>query len=360
MKLRDIFTAESVAANYTEAASNKIPYFGEGLFPSQKKLGLDLKFIRGHKGLPVSLAPSSFDSKSKFRDRVGVQISNTQMAFFRESMLVKEEDEQEIMRVQDSNDPYAAQVLEHIYEDTTTLTDGADVVAERMRMQLLSPIGGSMGISIVATDTYGKPVDYTYNYDPDGTWAAKHYMQIIGDEDKWTATETCDPMQDLENALDAQEEESGTRPEIALMSKATFNMIKASEKVRQGILAQNTTANVNYTSRKVQEYVEEELNIKLVIYTKKFKDEAGETKQFYPDNIVTLLPEGTLGKTYYGTTPEERTLSGDVTVDVSIVNTGVAISVTTTSDPVNTKTTVSEILLPSFEGMDNIYVLEVA
>ena len=50
----------------------------------------------------------------------------------------------------------------------------------------------------------------------------------------------------------------------------------------------------------------------------------------------------------------------DATTDVSIVNTGVAVTVTTTTDPVNTKTTVSEIVLPSFEGMDAVYVLEVA
>ena len=360
MKLRDIFTAESIAANYTEAASNRIPYFGAGLFPAAKKQGLHLKWIRGHRGLPVSLAPSNFDSKSKFRDRVGVALSETQMAFFRESMLVKEEDEQEIMRVQDSNDPYAAQVLEHIYDDTTTLVDGAEVVSERMRMQLLAPVGGSMGISIIAADTEGKPVNYTYNYDPDESWKTDHYMQIVTAADKWSAAATCDPMQDLEDALDAQEQAAGNRPEVALMSKATFNMLKNSEKVRSGILAQNATANVNYTSKKVQEYIEEELNIKLVIYTKKFKDESGATKAFYPDNMGALLPNGPIGKTYYGTTPEERTLMSDTNADVSIVNTGVAVTVTTTTDPVNTKTTVSEIVLPSFEGMDAVYVLEVA
>ena len=94
MKLTDVFTAENIALNYTNAASNSIPYLGTGFFPSKKKAGLDLKWIKGHNGLPVSLAPSNFDAKSKFRDRVGVDLKETQMAFFRESMLVKEADEQ--------------------------------------------------------------------------------------------------------------------------------------------------------------------------------------------------------------------------------------------------------------------------
>lgn len=355
MKLTDIFSADAVALNYTNAASNAIPYLGAGLFPAQKKAGLDLKWIKGHNGLPVSLAPSTFDAKSKFRDRVGISVNETQMPFFRESMLVKEADEQEIMRVQDANDPYAAQVLNNIFNDTQTLINGADVVPERMRMQLLAPLGGNMGIDISANG-----VKYTYNYDPDGKWKAEHYLKIETENDKWTSAETCDPVKNLEDALDAQEQATGNRPAVLLMSKATFNLIKNSKKVQSGVLAQNTTANVNYTTARVQAYIQEELNVTIVIYNKQFKDESGTAKKFYPDNIVMMLPQGTLGNTHYGTTPEERTLAQKAGASVSIVNTGVAVAVTITDDPVNTKTTVSEIVLPSFERLDECYAIEVA
>ena len=355
MKLSDVFTAEAIALNYTNAASNAIPYLGTGFFPSQKKAGLDLKWIKGHNGLAVSLMPSTFDAKSTFRDRVGISMSETEMPFFRESMLVKEKDEQEIMRVQDSKDPYAAQVLDNIFNDTKTLVDGANVVPERMIMQLLAPLNGSVGIEIKANN-----VDYTYNYDPDGSWKAEHYAKITTDADKWSTSATCDPLFDIETALDAQEAASGNRPEILLMSKATFNMIKNSAKVRSGILAQNTTANVNYTSAKVKQYVEEELSVTIIIYNKQFKNESGTAKKFYPDNIVMMLPNGAIGTTWYGTTPEERTITAKSDADVSIVNTGVAVSVTITDDPVNTKTTVSEIVLPSFERMNECYAMEVA
>lgn len=355
MKLSDVFNAEAIGLNYTEAASNSIPYLGAGLFPDEKKAGLDLKWIKGYKGLPVSLAPSAFDAKSKFRDRVGIAKNETEMPFFRESMLVKEEDEQEILRVQDSNDPYAQQVLDNIFNDTQTLVDGAKVVPERMRMQLLAPLGGNVGIEIKANG-----VDYTYNYDPDGSWRAKHYAKIESDTDLWSASETCDPIKNLEEAMDAQEEETGERPSILLMSKPTFNMLKAAKKVQNGVLAQNTTANVNYTSARVKSYVEEELSVSVVIYNKKFKDETGTAKNFYPDNIVMLLPSGALGKTWFGTTPEERTLKSRPDADVTLVETGIAVAVTITDDPVNTKTTVSEIVLPSFERMDECYAIEVA
>ncbi len=354
MKLSDVFNAKAIAYNYSEAGSNAIPYLGEGLFPAEKKAGLDLKWVKGHKGLPVSLAPSNFDTKSKFRDRVGVTKNETEMPFFRESMLVKEQDEQEILRVQDSNDPYAVQVLNNIFNDTQTLVDGAKVVPERMRMQLLAPLDGKVGINISANGT-----NYTYNYDPDGSWKANHYAKIVTEADKWSASATCDPVKNLEDAMDAQEAESGERPAIILMSKATFNMIKASKKVQSGVLAQNTTANVNYTSARVKSYLEEELNVSVAVYNKMFKDETGTAKKFYPDNIVMLLPSGALGKTWFGTTPEERTLKSRTDADVSLVEAGISVAVTITDDPVNTKTTVSEIVLPSFERMDECYGLEV-
>lgn len=358
MKLTDVFTADAIALNYTNAASNAIPYFGAGLFPAQKKAGLDLKWLKGHNGLPVSLAPSAFDAKSRFRDRVGISINETQMPFFRESMLVKEADEQEIMRVQDANDPYATQVLTNIFNDTQRLVDGANVVPERMIMQLLSPIGGNMGINISANG-----VDYTYNYDPDGSWKSEHYAKIETESDKWTSADTCDPVKNLEDALDAQEQATGNRPSVLLMSKGTFNLIKNSKKVQAGVLARNTTSTVdyiNYTTARVRAYIEEELNVTIVVYNKQFKDEAGTAKKFYPDNIIAMLPQGTLGNTHYGTTPEERTLTQKAGASVSIVNTGVAVAVTITDDPVNTKTTVSEIVLPSFERANEVYCLEVA
>ena len=360
MRLTDVFNAEAVAINYTNAASNSIPYLGTGFFPAQKKAGLDLKWIRGHRGLPVSLMPSNFDAKSTFRDRVGVALSETQMPFFRESMLVKEADEQEIMRVQDSNDPYAQQVLDNIFNDTQTLIDGANVVPERMIMQLLSPLGANFGIEIAANG-----VNYMYNYDPDKTLATKHYLKIEDAANKWNAPTTCDPLKNIEDALDKQEEETGNRPAILLMSKTTFNMIKNCDNVRKNVAASSALINagiatdIHYTTARVQQFVETELNVRIIIYNKQYKDETGTAKKFYPDGIGAMLPNGALGRTWYGTTPEELRGGQVAGASVSTVNTGVTVLVKTTDDPVNTKTTASEIVLPSFERYEECFFMEV-
>lgn len=355
MKLTDLYSARAIAAQQTEAASNRQPYLGEGLFPAKKKMGLDLKWIKTHKGLPVSLAPSNFDAKSTLRSREGIKMDETQMAFFRESMLVKEEDEQNIMRVQEASDPYAAEVLNHIYDDTNTLVEGARVVAERMRMQLLAPVDdGSPRINIEANG-----VQYSYNYDNDGTYKENNY-KALSSTAMWSDTENSDPLNDVMEAQDAVEAESGSRPSILLISKKTMGYLKKNANIRSAILAQNTTANILMTDARVQELFSTELGINIIVYTKQYKDEDGVAHKFYPNGMATLLPGGDLGNTWYGTTPEERTLMGNPIADVSIVDTGIAVAVVVTEDPVNTKTTVSEIVLPSYERMDETYVLKVS
>lgn len=353
-KLTDVFKADAIALHYTNAASNAIPYFGQGLFPADKKTGLDISWFYGHNGLPISLEPSTFDAKARFRDRVGIERMETEMPFFRGAMIVKEKDEQDYMKVANSNDKYAEEILRNIFNDTKNLIDGANVVPERMRMQLLAPLGGNMGINITANG-----VDYTYNYDPSGTWKAEHYSAITTEADKWTSPSTCDPIGDILARRKAQYQTTGEYPAVMLMTDETFSLIYNAEKVRSGFLAKNTSAVVEYTEDDVKAYVEARTKMKIVMYDKMFKDESGAAKKFYPDNIIMMMPNRALGTTWYGTTPEERS-GRDSGADVSIVNTGVAIETYTTQHPVNTICVASEIVLPSFEQMNFCCAIEVA
>lgn len=353
MNIRDAYSSKAIALRHNEVASNKQAYLGKGLFPTKKKTGLDLKWIKTSKGLPVSLAPSAFDTRSTIRSREGFKMTETEMAFFKESMLIKENDEQEIMRIQDSADPFAREVLDRIYDDAETLLEGAEVVPERMRMQLLSAENGHPGISISADGA-----TYNYNYDPDGSYEANNFTELVG-TDMWSDTVNSDPITDVMNAQDAVEAETGVRPSILIVSKQTMNWLKQNVKVRDYTLSQNVTANIIMTDNRVKETFSTELGVTIIVYSKQYKDETGMVKKFYPDGIATLIPDKALGNTWYGMTPEERTLMARPDADVSIVDGGVAISVTVTEDPVQTKTTVSEIVLPSFESMSETYTLKV-
>ena len=158
MKLTDIFNAASIAFNWNTyvADSNEPPYIGEGFFPAKKKAGLDLKFIKGSSGLPISLQESAFDAHARLRDRIGISTFQTEMPFFREGFLISEQDRQDILRAQESNDPYALQALQRIYDDSQELIRGANVVPERMRMQLLAPADGALKSTTLMLMAHGK------------------------------------------------------------------------------------------------------------------------------------------------------------------------------------------------------------
>ena len=356
MRLTDVFSAEAVAIRQTTEASNRMPYIGQAFWPNKKKMGIDLKWIKTHKGLGVALKPSALDSMATIRPRKGFESIAQEMPFFRESMTIKEQDLAEIQRAQESNDPYLNEVLEHIYNDADELITGADISVERMRMNLLAPLDGDMKLTIGMADN----TQYSYNYDSDGSWKKTNYMAISSSGDKWDAPETSKPLNDVQKAKESLAN-IGVIATYAMMTSKTFNYLVESNQIKNVFIT---------TSGKPVDFVDDEMVKELfkrktglipIINDKKFVDYDGKQKGFFPDDYVSVIGSGTLGNTWYGVTPEERTLLGDQNVDVSILESGVAVAVQTIyGPPVQYSTTASQIVLPSYEGMDSVYVMKVA
>ncbi len=353
MLVNEVINSASIALAATEDASNQIPYLGLRWFPEKKKSGLDLKWIKTHKGLPVSLKPSNFDALPTIRARGGLKTEKTQMAFFREQMVVTEEDAQEIDRIRDVNDPYLQGALQSIYDDTNTLVQGAEVVPERMRMSLLATVAGHPVIGIESDG-----VKYEYDYDPKGVYAAEHYTKLL-ETAMWSDTVNSKPLTDLNNARKALAKK-GKIATYVLMNSNTFQYLLENAQIKNAILAQNLTANIELTDDNVISVVRARTKLTIVLYDKMYADEEGTEHYFYPDNKVTLLPSGVLGSTWFGTTPEERTASQVADVDVSMYGMGIAVATKTEyGPPAITSVTASEITLPSYEGMDSTFVIEV-
>lgn len=348
-KLIDFVTAKAIAEFWNETQSNRIPYLGEVLFPNKKKLGLDLAWIKGYKGLAVALKPSNFDAKAELRDRIGVVKVETEMPFFREAMLLKEKDRQELMRIREADLQYYEYFIKGIFDDKRQLIEGALVQSERMRMQLL--LGGRINIA------NENGVAYMYDFDKGGDYAQNNTLELTG-ADKWDDHENSNPINDLMEAKRSVEEKYGTTITRAIMNSKTWGNLIQNKSIKMD-------KNVSFgdriimTDSMLREYLLGILGIKVQVYDKRYKDEQGNDKSFYPSGHVTLLPEGSIGSTWYGTTPEEADLMGGTEADVSIVNTGVAVTVHRTPHPVNIQTTVSEIVLPSFERMHETFLLKV-
>ena len=355
MKLTDVFSSRAVALNRTENESNRIPFLGEAFFPAKRKMGIDLSWIKVHKGLGIALKPSNFDAIPTIRTRPGFAMTKEQMPLFRESMIVKEQDMIDIMRVRESNDPYIDSILQSIYDDTNELIEGADIAAERMRMQLLAPANGELGISIALADN----MIHTYDYDQDGSWKAKHYVEISGSTDKWDKPDTAKPLTDLRKGIQYLAS-IGVTAQMVLSTSSTFDLLLESEQIKNALVTLNGSVINFMDSDTAEEVIRRKLKLEWLTYDKMFKDYDGTEKKFYPDDYVTIIGSGNLGNTWYGTTPEERTLLGDPSVDVSVLDRGVAIAVKNDyGPPLKVSTTVAQLALPSFEGMDSIYVMKV-
>ena len=354
----DIFESKAIASYWSDINSHmQDPMIGTRFFPVAKQTGLELAWIKGKNNLPVALQPSAFDTKAPLRDRIGVTEMSTNMPFFREAVRIGEKDRQDIETLLAKGEKFAEPTIMRIFDDQARLIDGANVQAERMRMSLL--VDGT--INIAATAENGRPIAYNYNYDAGGDWATTN-KKVLGGTSTWTTANkaTSTPIDDLLEAAEYMAEKYGVRCVEVLMNTATFKGMIASESLAKAMNPLGA-ANIIVTRRQARQFVEDETQLKITLYDKMYKNEQGQDVKFYPDGYVTLLPAYNLGNSWYGTTPEEFDLmSGNAGgASVSVVNTGVAVTTLKEAHPVNVQTIVSEIVLPSFERMDDIYVIKV-
>ena len=183
-------------------------------------------------------------------------------------------------------------------------------------------------------------------------------METLTGTAKWSDATNATPIEDLRRWQDAIEQKTGTRPTNAIMTRKTFNYLLKNAEVRSYITASLTGTLIN--NRAVKTILSDELGLTVYIYNKTYTDYDGSTKNYYPDDKVTLFPDGDLGKTWYGTTNEEAQLMSGTNQEVAIVDTGVAILSVKNAHPVNETVYVAEIALPSFERMNQIFIATVA
>ena len=338
----DYVVAKELATNWNINADLREPYLGEAFFPNKKHLGLDLTWIKGSRKAPVSLSLSAFDAKVIPLNREGFEKLATEMPFFKNSMIVDEKQRQELNKVIASGNQSAIDlILSEIYNDEMHLLEDASLTREIMRMQLLTT-------GVVALANNGQTYSYDYKL------PTTHKITVTN---KWDTADTSDPIKDITDAVDLIVADTGKKPTRGLINSTTLNLIRNSKAVKNAIyvLANGT---VTPNRARTLQYLTEETGVTFYVYDKGYMNGATRTK-FIPDGVVTLFPEGDLGNTYFGTTPEESDLISSSVANVSIVDSGVAITTTKQTDPVNVVTKVSMICLPSFEMADSIAILDV-
>lgn len=342
MSIYDLIISEEIVAYWELLTQGRAPYLGEELFPDDKKLGLDLKWLKGSNGLPVVLKASAFDVAAIPRPRIGFEKLSAQMPFFKESKYIDEELRQELNKVIESNNQaYIDAVVNRIFNDEMDLLEGAAAQRERMRMMALTT-------GTIVMEGNGQVYEYDYQM-------PEEHKKTVG---KSWSDPTANILNDIREGIDKIENDTGVTVERAVCGGKVLGYFRNNNEIRAS-LTNAETGERFISDNKVLQFVSDELGIQVVKNDKRFKDESGAAQRYVADDVFVMFPSGQLGNTWFGTTPEESDLMTGSVANVTITDTGVAVTTIQKADPVTVETKVTMICLPDFPTADQVYILDV-
>lgn len=339
--LYELVTSSNMVAYWLEKNLNTYTV-GDQLFPFKKEIGCEIDWVKGANNQPVGLKLSAYDSKSIRRDRQGVEKYKTEMPFFKESMVVDEKMRQQLNTLlQTQNETLINTIIANIFNDQIKLITAAYETIERMRMQLLTT--GTLSLS-------SNGQSYYYDY---GMPAANK----ITVQTAWSSANAT-IIKDINNAKKAARK-AGYKLTRAMCNSNLLESMTANTAIAQKIYAMSN-GNIEIGLEQVKRYIESETGIVIYVNDEGYIDPAnGSFVTYFADDVFTLFPDGELGQTHLGVTPEESDLmNGTTGAEVSLVDTGIAVTSFKLVDPVNVETKVSMVALPSFEQADGVFILD--
>jgi hypothetical protein len=146
----------------------------------------------------------------------------------------------------------------------------------------------------------------------------------------------------------------------AMCNSNLLEALTANTNISKRIYAMSN-GDVYITSEQVRRFIEQEAGLVIYVNDDGYIDgTTGNFVNYFADDVFVLMPEGELGETHIGITPEESDLmTGATKAEVSLVNNSVAVTSVKEEDPVNVMTKVSMVMIPSFEQADAVFILDV-
>ena len=349
ISIYELINARAVAAYWETLRSNQIPYLGESLFPAERMSGLKLDWIVGYNKLPVALMPAAFDARPVVRDRGQVETRSTRMPFFREAMRLGEEDRQQLLTLLASGSQFIKPIIDRLFDDVSSLIDSAVLNPEIMRFSVLQ----TGTITMQSPNESGINVNYNYNFDKTGAWAANNIITLVGTE-QW-GEDDANPVRDI-LGIKRLAASKGITITRAIIGPELWAELLLTPSIVKEVFPTGATA---LSDSDLQAYLARKTGIAFVQYEKQYQSFDGIEVPFVMSDRVTFLPSSAVGSTYFGTTPEEADLmTGAAPAEVRVVGGGIAVLSMLEAIPVNVITSVSEIVLPSFEGMNSVFILK--
>lgn len=305
------------------------PMLGESLFPERKIQDIEFDMILGTGGLPVSAEVHAYDTETQLASREAIEKGVASLALIKRKIKIAEK---ELIKINNPRtDAELSFVLSQLYNDAEKMTDSVKVRVEAMRMELLST--GKIAIN---ENKVKVTIDYKV---PAGNKKAF----------TWKAPATDKPLDDLEKLADAVETESGSRPTRALTSRKIVKTICNCDSVRTAIHGVNSDKIVTLAA--LNELLVQLDLPQIVVYEGKYKKEGAKgftTERYFPENVISMFGDETLGETIYGLTAEEVKLIGDGKMEsTAMLDNKVFVGTYTSIDPVGEFTKAVATALPT-------------
>lgn len=302
---------------------------GDTLFPSKKIQDIKFNMITGANGLPVSASIHAFDTETELASREALQNGAAKLALIKRKIAIGEE---EIIAINNPRtDAEWKQILADLYKDADLMTTAVQTRIEAMRMELLS--SGFIKINenkVAVTLDYKVPKQNIKKFD-------------------WSDPTNADPLGDLEALAIAVEDTSGVRPTRAITSTKILNQIKSCECVKKAVWGVNSDRIV--TNDDLNKLLVSLELPKLATYNAKYKvlNKKGDydTKRYFPEDVISMFGDGTLGQTIYGLTAEEIELMGSKAVEQAKMIGNIFVGVEKQGDPVKRFTKAAATALPT-------------
>ena len=338
----DLVTSANMVAYWLQKDLNEYTV-GDQLFPFKKEIGVEIDWIKGANNQPVGLKLSAYDAKSIRRDRQGIEKYKTEMPFFKESMVIDEKLRQQLNTlIQTQNEAIIRTMIAKIFDDQIKLIRAAYETIERMRMQLLTT-----GTITLASN--GQAYSYDYGMPQDN---------FITVQNAWSDG-NANIVKDI-NEVKKLARKRGYKLTRAICNSNLLETLTANTNIAKRIYVMSN-GNVYITAQEVKRFIEQETGITIYVQDNGYIDETtGNFVNYFADDVFVMIPDGQLGETHLGVTPEESDLmTGATKAEVSLVNNGIAVTTFAIEDPVNVETKVSMVALPSFEQADGVFILDV-
>lgn len=338
--LFDLLVSSNIVSYWIEQNVNEQPLLGETLFPTVREIGTKLEWIKGANNQPIALRLSAYDAKAIRRDSKGLDKYDTEMPFFKESKYIDEKMRAQLnILMQTNNQALINQILDKIFIDEIELIKAAHIALERMRMEALTT-------GTVTLASNGQSYSYDYGLEDYQTKTVSK---------SWSEADA-DILGDIANYVEEMKSK-GVTITRAIINNSVAKNFRSNTAIKNAVYVM-ANGTVNVTSARAIDYIEAETGVRFLVYDNVYVNEQGTAVKYVPNDTVVFLPEGTLGETHMGVTPEESDLMNSLTAKVSIVDDGIAVTTHEEHDPVNVETKVTMVALPSFERANEIMIVD--